>query len=65
MVLTIMINVLAIIFNFSTGVLNLSDMDEQTVLLDVMPLVNGYLPLPSVRLSKYIPAGSKSSSGKY
>ncbi|XP_014279644.1 trafficking protein particle complex subunit 10 [Halyomorpha halys] len=48
----------------TAGVLNLADMDEQTVLLDVMPLVNGYLPLPSVRLSKYIPAGSKSSSGR-
>lgn len=28
----------------------------QVVTLDVMPLASGYLPLPLVRLSKYIPA---------
>lgn len=31
---------------------------RQTVSLDVMPLASGYLPLPLVRLSKYIPAGT-------
>lgn len=29
---------------------------SQFVTLDVMPLASGYLPLPLVRLSKYIPA---------
>lgn len=33
-----------------------TDPDPQTVVLDVMPLNSGYLPLPVVRLSKYIPA---------
>lgn len=36
--------------------------ERQSVLLDVMPLINGYLPLPLVRLSKYIPADIKLSS---
>lgn len=31
---------------------------RQAVSLDVMPLASGYLPLPLVRLSKYIPAGA-------
>ncbi|XP_068619603.1 trafficking protein particle complex subunit 10 [Battus philenor] len=33
--------------------------DPQVVTLDVMPLVAGYLPLPTVRLSKYIAANTK------
>ncbi|KAI4467519.1 epilepsy holoprosencephaly candidate 1/tmem1 [Holotrichia oblita] len=32
------------------------DPEPQTVVMDVMPLNSGYLPLPAVRLSKYIPA---------
>lgn len=36
--------------------------DPQCVALDVMPLVAGYLPLPTVRLSKYIAANAKDSS---
>lgn len=30
--------------------------EPQTVTLEVMPLIAGYLPLPTVRLSKYIAA---------
>ncbi|XP_049885562.1 trafficking protein particle complex subunit 10 [Pectinophora gossypiella] len=33
--------------------------EPQCVTLDVMPLVAGYLPLPTVRLSKYIAASAK------
>jgi hypothetical protein len=33
-----------------------SDSEPQTVVLDVMPLTSGHLPLPLVRISKYIPA---------
>lgn len=33
-----------------------SDCDPQTVVLDVMPLNSGFLQLPLVRISKYIPA---------
>lgn len=37
---------------------------KHTVTLDVMPLICGFLPLPAVRLSKYIPADQK-SKGHY
>lgn len=32
------------------------DLETQQVVLDVMPLTSGFLPLPLVRISKYIPA---------
>ncbi|KAG5877673.1 hypothetical protein JTB14_013918 [Gonioctena quinquepunctata] len=35
-----------------------SEEQSQTVVLDVMPLSSGHLPLPLVRISKYIPAES-------
>ncbi|KAF5273106.1 hypothetical protein FQA39_LY07596 [Lamprigera yunnana] len=38
-----------------------TDLEPQTIVLDVMPLNNGFLPLPLVRLSKYIPADSSAS----
>lgn len=43
------------------------DFDEelQTVVLDVMPLTSGHLPLPLVRISKYIPAEFGSSGRNY
>lgn len=37
-------------------------LEPQCVTLDVMPLVAGYLPLPSVRLSKYIAANTKGNT---
>ncbi|XP_034946157.1 trafficking protein particle complex subunit 10 isoform X2 [Chelonus insularis] len=40
----------------TAGILTLNDTDEQSVTLDVMPLKSGYLPLPIVRLSRYIAA---------
>ena len=39
------------------------DCFRQNIILDVMPLVGGYLSLPTVRLSKYIPADAKVSGG--
>lgn len=39
--------------------------EPQNVTLDVMPLVAGYLPLPTVRLSKYIAANTKGKESKY
>ncbi|KAF5299108.1 hypothetical protein FQR65_LT09466 [Abscondita terminalis] len=46
----------------SAGVVSFeTDVEPQTIVLDVMPLNNGFLPLPSVRLSKYIPADSSIS----
>ncbi|KAG8041690.1 hypothetical protein G9C98_006985 [Cotesia typhae] len=40
----------------TAGIITLDTCDEQNVTLDIMPLKNGYLPLPIVRLSRYIPA---------
>ncbi|KAJ8924392.1 hypothetical protein NQ315_007188 [Exocentrus adspersus] len=46
----------------TAGVVCFDSEDEpQTVVLDVMPLTSGYLPLPLVRISKYIPAESGNS----
>ena len=42
-----------------------SDPEPQTVILDVMPLNSGFLPLPVVRLSKYIPAEFNNVSGTF
>ena len=44
------------------GVISLDTVDKQNVALDVMPLIGGFLPLPLVRLSKYIPADQKTHS---
>nr|CAD7573679.1 unnamed protein product [Timema californicum] len=44
----------------TAGVISLETVDKQNITLDVMPLIGGYLPLPGIRLSKYIPADHKS-----
>ncbi|XP_067013704.2 trafficking protein particle complex subunit 10 [Anabrus simplex] len=44
----------------TAAVISLESVDKQHVTLDVMPLVGGFLPLPLIRLSKYIPADQKS-----
>ncbi|XP_063537577.1 trafficking protein particle complex subunit 10 isoform X2 [Cydia strobilella] len=43
----------------TAGVISLECSAEASVTLDVMPLVAGYLPLPAVRLSKYIAQNTK------
>ena len=45
----------------SAGVVNMDTARKQTVVVEVMALVGGHLPLPKVKLSKYIPADMKSS----
>ncbi|XP_066584764.1 trafficking protein particle complex subunit 10 isoform X2 [Prorops nasuta] len=40
----------------TAGIISLELVEKQTVTLEVMPLLSGYLPLPFVRLSRYIPA---------
>ena len=40
----------------TAGIISLDTLEKQSVTLDVMPLTSGYLPLPVVRLSRYIPA---------
>jgi len=44
----------------TAGVFSMEGASKHSVTLDVMPLVYGFLPLPAVRLSRYIPAEQKS-----
>ncbi|ODN03761.1 Trafficking protein particle complex subunit 10, partial [Orchesella cincta] len=47
----------------STGVVLMEGNDNtQQIVLDVMPMSPGFLPLPAVHLSRYIPADQKSGS---
>lgn len=48
----------------TAGVVSLETLEKQSVTLDVMPLTSGYLPLPVVRLSRYIPAAELKSGEK-
>lgn len=41
-----------------------SKAEKEEISLDVMPLTSGHLPLPLIRISRYIPAES-GSSGKF
>ncbi|KAG7201711.1 hypothetical protein KM043_004436 [Ampulex compressa] len=45
----------------TAGIVSLEILEKQSVTLDVMPLTSGYLPLPVVRLSRYIPATESKS----
>jgi len=45
------------------AVVNIEHSARQNIILEVMPLVGGYLSLPTVRLSKYIPAGQPGGQG--
>lgn len=45
------------------GVITMDNTEPQNVTLDVMPLIAGYLPLPTVRLSKYIAANQTAVRG--
>lgn len=38
------------------GVMSMQDSEAQSITLDVMPLSSGFLPMPHIRLSKYISA---------
>uniref|UniRef100_A0A1A9UF37 Trafficking protein particle complex subunit 10 n=1 Tax=Glossina austeni TaxID=7395 RepID=A0A1A9UF37_GLOAU len=41
----------------SIGVISMKDVDSHSISLDVMPLSTGFLPMPSIRLSKYTAGG--------
>lgn len=45
-----------LIKNVDVGVIILDETDKCSKIVDLMPLVHGYLPLPSIKLSKYFPA---------
>lgn len=47
----------------TAGIVSLEVVEKQSVTLDVMPLTSGFLPLPVVRLSRYIPA-TESKNGE-
>lgn len=40
------------------GVIILDESDKCSKTVEIMPLVQGYLPLPTIKLSKYFPAES-------
>lgn len=39
----------------------MKDINSHSISLDVMPLSTGFLPMPSIRLSKYTPPNSKAN----
>ncbi|CAG7734427.1 unnamed protein product, partial [Allacma fusca] len=43
----------------TSGVVSMDGCDSQQMTIDVMPMSPGFLPLPTVHLSKYIPADQK------
>lgn len=49
---------------YLTGVVSMKDVDSHSISLDVMPLSTGFLPMPSIRLSKYT-AGGKSKTDSH
>lgn len=49
-------NLWAVVDGRTTGVISMLDRDAQSVMVEVLPLCAGFLPLPNIRLSKYISA---------
>jgi hypothetical protein len=49
----------------TAGIVSLEVVEKQSVTLDVMPLTSGFLPLPVVRLSRYIPAVVEMKNGNH
>ncbi|EDV48965.1 trafficking protein particle complex subunit 10 isoform X2 [Drosophila erecta] len=47
----------------SAGVVSMKDVDSHSISLDVMPLSTGFLPMPSIRLSKYTAGGKSKTDG--
>ncbi|KPU75548.1 uncharacterized protein Dana_GF11835, isoform B [Drosophila ananassae] len=45
------------------GVVSMKDVDSHSISLDVMPLSTGFLPMPSIRLSKYTAGGKSKTDG--
>lgn len=46
---------------FIKGVISMQDCESQTVVLEILPLIVGFLPLPNIRLSKYMQANKNKS----
>ncbi|XP_059611982.1 trafficking protein particle complex subunit 10 [Phlebotomus argentipes] len=45
----------------SAGVISMQDNESQTIVLEILPLIVGFLPLPNIRLSKYLQANKNKS----
>uniref|UniRef100_A0A1Q3F869 Putative transmembrane protein n=1 Tax=Culex tarsalis TaxID=7177 RepID=A0A1Q3F869_CULTA len=45
----------------TAGVISMEEVESHSITLDVLPLAAGFLPLPNIRLSKYISSKSKTS----
>lgn len=52
------------VYGRSAGVVTMTDSKEASITLDVFPLTAGFLPLPNIRLSKYIANKSKGENPK-
>lgn len=52
------------VYGRSAGVLSISDVTETVITLDVFPLTAGFLPLPNIRLSKYVANKAKNDNPK-
>lgn len=52
------------LYGRSAGVVNMGDINESSITLDVFPLTPGFLPLPNIRLSKYVATKSKNDNPK-
>lgn len=48
----------------SAGVISMIDQTQEVITLDVFPLNSGFLPLPNIRLSKYVANKAKSDNPK-
>lgn len=52
------------VYGRSAGVISMADTNENVITLDVFPLTAGFLPLPNIRLSKYVANTTKNDSPK-
>lgn len=52
------------VYGRSAGVLDMAGLKETDITLDVFPLTAGFLPLPNIRLSKYIANKAKNDNPK-
>lgn len=52
------------VYGRSAGVVSMADTNESIITLDVFPLTAGFLPLPNIRLSKYVATAAKNDNPK-
>jgi trafficking protein particle complex subunit 10 len=52
------------VYGRSAGVITITDSNETVITLDVFPLTAGFLPLPNIRLSKYVANKAKNDNPK-